>query len=166
MPRVLFNKTIISRTPSTPHPCLVLFALLSSFLPFFLSFLTSFSHTLVLSTPDLKSRLEIPTPTNTNSQTLPQPVAQLRLTELCQIVHALLAQVDVLQLRDVLGRGAADALDDDGGVRLKDDTVVDNLIDGQREEVVVLDDRALVYRLPVSCVSSGPSLLFPLPRDI
>jgi hypothetical protein len=135
MPRVLFNKTIISRTPSTPHPGLVLFALLSSFLPFLPYFLLAHSCS-IDPRPELKTG-DIHTH-DTNSQTLPQPVAQLRLTELCQVVHALLAKVDVLQLRDVLGRGAADAL----------------------------DDRALVYRLPVSCVSSGPSLLFSLPRHV
>lgn len=57
-------------------------------------------------------------------------------------------QVDAAEV-DVLGRGAADALNDDGGVRLEDNAVVDNLVNGQRYQVVVLDDGAAVDRLPV-----------------
>lgn len=79
---------------------------------------------------------------------MPQPVRQLGPAQLRQVVDALLAEgVDAAQV-DVLGRRFAHPLDDDGGVSLEDDAVVDNLVDGERDEVVVLDDGALVYGLP------------------
>lgn len=63
MPRVLFNKTV-SQTPSTPHPGLPFFALLSSF--------ASSSRTLIRSTLDLNSRRVISTPTHAHRPCLSQ----------------------------------------------------------------------------------------------
>ena len=80
-------------------------------------------------------------------QSLPQPVRQLGLSELRQVVDALLAEVDAAE-RHVLRGGLADSLDDDGRVRLQDDAVVDNLVNRERNEVVVLDNCPLVDRLP------------------
>ncbi len=80
-------------------------------------------------------------------QTLPQPVGELGLAELRQIVDTLFAKIDATDL-EVLGRCAADALDYDRGVGLEDDAVVNNLVNGKRNEVVVFDNGALVNRLP------------------
>lgn len=87
-------------------------------------------------------------------QALSQPVGQFRLAVLGEVVDALLAEVDAAD-GGVLGGSAADALDDNGGIRLEDDAVVDNLVDGERDEVVVLDDGALVDRLPRLNVRMG-----------
>jgi hypothetical protein len=64
-----------------------------------------------------------------------------------KVVDALLAEVDPANV-DVLRRRSAHSLDDNGGVRFQDDAVVDNLIDGEGDEVVVFDNGALVDRLP------------------
>ena len=76
-------------------------------------------------------------------QALSQPVGELRLAQLRQVIHALLAEVDATD-GQVLRGGAADALHDNRGVRLEDDAVVDNLVNGKGDEVVVFDDGALV----------------------
>jgi hypothetical protein len=80
-------------------------------------------------------------------QSLSQPVCQLGPAELCKVVDALLAEVDATQLYVLRGR-TADSLEDDGRVGLEDDAVVDNLVNSERDEVVVLDDCALVDGLP------------------
>jgi len=64
-----------------------------------------------------------------------------------QVIDALFAEVDSAQVH-VLAGSLADALDDDSGVGLKDDAVVDYLVDSEGDEVVVLDDGSLVDRLP------------------
>lgn len=83
----------------------------------------------------------------TSLETLSQPVGQFRLAVLRQVVNALLAEIDAAD-GGVLRGSAADALDDNGGIRLENDAVVDNLVDGERDEVVVFDNGALVDRLP------------------
>lgn len=84
----------------------------------------------------------------TNSlQTLSQPVCQFRLAELRQIVDALFAEVDAAD-GEVLCGCAADALDDDCGIGLENDAVVDDFVNGEGDEVVVFDNGALVHRLP------------------
>jgi hypothetical protein len=70
------------------------------------------------------------------------------------LVHALFAEVDA-SYGDVLCRGLADALDDDGGVGFEDDAVVDDLVDGECDEVVVLNDCSLVDGLPVVPLEDG-----------
>lgn len=51
-------------------------------------------------------------------------------------------------------RGTADALGDNQRVRLEDDAVVDDLVDGEGDEVVVFDDGAFVDGLSVGDVVS------------
>jgi hypothetical protein len=77
-------------------------------------------------------------------QAIPQPIAQLRLPKLRQIIHALLGQIDALQRDDVLRGRLAHALRDDQRVGLEDDAVVDDLVDREGHEVVVVDYRAFV----------------------
>lgn len=64
---------------------------------------------------------------------------------MCQIIHTLLAQINALQLGDILRRRLANSLHDNSGVRFEDDTVVDDFVDCEGDEVVVLDDGAFVY---------------------
>jgi len=45
-----------------------------------------------------------------------------------QIIHALLTQIDALQLRNILLWCLADPLDDDGRICFKNDPVIDNLV--------------------------------------
>lgn len=67
------------------------------------------------------------------SKPLPQPIRQFRPANLCEVVDSLLAEgVHAAQIGCVLGRSPADPLDDDGRVRLEDDAVVDDLVDGER----------------------------------
>lgn len=80
-----------------------------------------------------------------SSQSLPQPISQFRLAKLRQVVHALLTQINTLQLRNILCRRPADSLDNDRRVCLEDDAVVDNFVNGEGYEVIVFDYSALVY---------------------
>lgn len=83
-------------------------------------------------------------PTIPDSQPLPQPIPQLRLPKLRQIVHALLTQINALQLRHILRRRLANPLHDNRRIRLEDNAIIDNLIDSQGNQVVVLDYGALI----------------------
>lgn len=102
------------------------------------------------------------------SQPLSYPLGQLPLSKVPHVHQALFGEVDVLHRGHVLRRWLADTRGDDDGVGLEDDAVVDELIDGERlgglaestgsvqllvayHEVVVLDDGALVDRVPASC---------------
>lgn len=99
---------------------------------------------------------------DTRSESLSQPITQLGLPKLRQIVHALLTQINALQLRDVLCRCSADTLHDDGGIRFEDDAVVDDLVDSEGDKVVVFDYGAFVYRLPIPSISTLSSSI-PVP---
>lgn len=90
-------------------------------------------------------------------QPLAKPIRELRLAELRQVVNTLFAEIDAAQ-GNVLGGRTADPLDDDGRVGLQDDAVVDNFINGQRDEVVVFDNGPLINRLP----GLGISKTFPV----
>ena len=75
---------------------------------------------------------------------LPHPVHQLRLSKLRQVVDALLAEgVNAAEVH-VLRWRLADPLDDDGRVRLKDNAVVDDLVHGERNQIVVLQEGSLI----------------------
>lgn len=84
-------------------------------------------------------------------QALPQPIPQLSLTKLRQIIHTLLGQVDTLQVRHILRGRLADSLDNDSGVCFEDDSIVYDLVNGEGDEVVVFDYGAFVYCLSVRC---------------
>ncbi len=84
-------------------------------------------------------------PLNENSQTLPQPIPQLSLPKLRKVIHALLTQINALQLRHILRRRFADPLHDNSRVGFQDDAVVDDLVDSEGYQVVVLDYGAFVY---------------------
>lgn len=76
-------------------------------------------------------------------QSLSQPVREFALAQLRQVVDTLFAEINPAQVDILCGRLAA-ALDDNCGISLEDDAIVDNFVDRQRDEVVVLD-----YRAPV-----------------
>lgn len=82
-------------------------------------------------------------------QPLSETLRQSSLTKLPGIEQTLLGQVDALDVRHVVRRRTADARGNKDGVGLEDDTVVDDLVDSQGDEVVVLDDSALVSRAPM-----------------
>jgi hypothetical protein len=96
----------------------------------------------------------------TRSQPLPEPLAQFRFAELVQLQETLFAQIDALHVGRVLRRRARDSAGDDHGVGLEDDAVVDDFVDGERGQVVVLDERALVDGVPVAGTVSGSCLVF------
>ncbi len=75
---------------------------------------------------------------------LPHPVHQLCLSKLRQVVDALLAEgVNAAEVH-VLRWRLADPLDNDGRVGLKDNTVVDDLVHGERNQIVVLQQSSLI----------------------
>lgn len=65
------------------------------------------------------------------SQTLPQPITQLRLSKLRQIIHALLTQIDTLQLRNILRGRLTNSLHNNRRIGLENNTIVDYLINRQ-----------------------------------
>ena len=75
---------------------------------------------------------------------LPQTLGQPPLSKLPGIKQPLLRQIDILHIRRIRRRGTADARGDQNRVRLEDNTVVDDLVDSQGDEVVVFDDGAFV----------------------
>lgn len=66
---------------------------------------------------------------------------------MCEVVDALLTEIDAANL-DILSGCLAHALNDDCGIGFEDDAVVNNLIDCEGNEIVVLDNGALVNGLP------------------
>ena len=89
----------------------------------------------------------------TRSQPLSEPLAQFRFAELVKLQETFFAQIDALHVGRILRRWAGDSAGDDYRVGLEDDAVVDDLVDGEGGQVVVLDDGALVDRVPAWCVS-------------
>lgn len=78
------------------------------------------------------------------SQPLPEPLGQLLLAKLPGVQQALLRQVNALHASHVVLRRARHALHNGRRLGFQNYAVVDNLLDGQRHQVVVLDDGALV----------------------
>lgn len=79
-----------------------------------------------------------------SSQSLPQPVAQFRLAQLGEVIDALFAEIDILELSDILCRRPADALHDDGRIRFENDAIVDNFVEREADKVVVFENGSLV----------------------
>lgn len=75
---------------------------------------------------------------------LPQSLRQPPFPKLPRIHQPLLRQINVLHIRRIRGRRSADPRCNENRVRFEDDAVVDDLVNGQRDEVVVLDDSAFV----------------------
>lgn len=61
---------------------------------------------------------------------LPQSLSQPPLTKLPGIEQPLLGQVDILHIRGVRSRSSADSRGDQDRVRLEDNPVVDDFVDG------------------------------------
>lgn len=92
----------------------------------------------------------------TESETLSQPICELGLSELGEVVDTLFTEVDAANL-DILSRSFAHALDNDSGVGLEDNAVIDDLVNGEGDKVVVLDNGALVDGLPrIGLVQGSP----------
>ena len=78
-----------------------------------------------------------------------EPVCDLGLAQLCQVVDALFAErVDAPQVDHVLRRSLATSLYHNGRVCLENDAVVNELVDEEGDEVVVFDYCPLVDGLP------------------
>jgi hypothetical protein len=77
--------------------------------------------------------LPFPFPCTSKSQTLSQPIPQLRLPKLRQIIHALLTQINALQLRYILCWRLANSLHNDRRVCFEDDAIVYYFVDGERD---------------------------------
>jgi len=75
---------------------------------------------------------------------LPHPLRELPLPKIPHIQQALLTQIQLLDIRRILLRRPADPPRHHHGIRLQDDAVVDDLVDGKGDEVVVLDEGAFV----------------------
>ena len=80
---------------------------------------------------------------------LPQALGQTPLAELPGIEQALFGEVDALHIRCIGGRGTADSRSDHDWVSFEDDAVIDDFVNGKRDQVVVLDDSALVRGAPI-----------------
>jgi hypothetical protein len=61
-----------------------------------------------------------------------------------QVIHALLTQINALQLRYILRRRLANPLHDNRRVRLEDNAIIDNLINRQGYQIIILYNRAFV----------------------
>lgn len=83
-----------------------------------------------ISEPMLKTQKK-ETKKKTDNLHLPQSFCQTPLSELPGIHQSLFRQVDVLHVRRIGGRCTADARGDEDGVGLEDDTVVDELVNGE-----------------------------------
>jgi len=91
-------------------------------------------------------------------QASPKPVCDLRLAQLRKVVDTLLAEgVDAPEVDDVLRWRFATSLHYDGRVSFEDDSVVYELVDQKRNQVVVLDYCSLVDRLPTEKVNNEDS---------
>jgi hypothetical protein len=88
------------------------------------------------------------------SEALSEPVCKLGLSELGEIIDTLFTEVDAADL-DILSGCFAHALDDDSGIGLEDNAVVDDLVNGEGDKVVVLDNGALVNGLPSIGLAQG-----------
>ena len=86
---------------------------------------------------------------------LPHPLRQLPLPKIPHIHDPLLAQIQLLHVRRILLRWPTDPACDDDGIRLEDDAVVDDFVDGEGDEVVVLDQGAFVGGVPDSLSERG-----------
>jgi hypothetical protein len=75
---------------------------------------------------------------------LPQPIPQLGLPKLRQVIHTLLTQINALQLCHILRRRLANPLHDDRWIRLEDNAIIDNLVDRQGNQIIILNNGALV----------------------
>lgn len=64
-------------------------------------------------------------------ETLPYPLGQLSLSKFPSIEEALLREIEVLHRCHVLGWWFADTRRDHHGIRLEDDAVVYELVDGE-----------------------------------
>jgi hypothetical protein len=73
------------------------------------------------------------------SQSLPEPLSQLRFAELVQFEKSLFAQIDALHVGSILRGWARDSAGDDHGVGFEDDAVVDDFVDREGGQVVVFD---------------------------
>lgn len=80
---------------------------------------------------------------------LSQALGQAPLSEFPGIEQALFGEVDALHVWCIGGGGTADPGCDHNRVGLEDDSVVDNLVNCEGDQVVVLDDGTLVRGAPV-----------------
>lgn len=81
---------------------------------------------------------------------LAQSLCKTPLAELPGVHETLFREVDVLHVGGIGGRRAADTRSDHDGVGLENNAVIDSLVNGKGNKIVVLDDGALVGCAPDS----------------
>ena len=81
---------------------------------------------------------------------LSHPLGQFIFTKLQQIVDALFAEVYTFDIRNILGRCPADPARHDHRINLKYDAVVDDFVNGERDEVIVFYESPFVCRIPAT----------------
>ena len=69
---------------------------------------------------------------------LSHALRQLVFAKLEQIINTLFAKVHTLDIRDILRRCPADPARHDHGINLEYDAVINDLVNGERDEIVVL----------------------------
>lgn len=85
---------------------------------------------------------------NAEKSHLPQLFSQTPFPKLPRIEKTLFREIDALHIRHIRWRGPADARSDQNRIRFKNNSIIDNLVNSQSEEIVVLDNGAFV-----SCAS-------------
>lgn len=80
---------------------------------------------------------------NSISKTLSYPLGQLPLSKVPHVHQPLLGEVNVLHRGHVLRRWLADTRSNNDGVGLEDDSIVYQLIDGERLTTSVMRSRAV-----------------------
>ena len=89
---------------------------------------------------------------------LSHPLGQFIFTKLQQIVDALFAEVYTFDIRNILGRCPADPARHDHGINLEYDAVIDDFVNGERDEVIVFYEGPFVCRIPATKTLVGGKL--------
>ena len=85
-----------------------------------------------------------------NSLHLSHPLGQFVFTKFQQVVDTLFAEVYTFDIRNILGRCPADPARHDHRINLEYDAVVDDFVNGERDEVIVFYKSAFVCRIPAT----------------
>lgn len=112
------------------------------------------SYLIFLTPSDASCLLQNTPPCWPASQIPPHKLNALLFAKLPQILNALLAQINILHVRGVLCRCPRNSAGHHDGVRFQHDSVIYNLIDGQCDKIVILNDGALVCRVPTTMSAS------------
>ena len=79
---------------------------------------------------------------------LSHPLGQFVFAKLEQVINTLFAEVHALDVRDVLRWCPADPARHDHRIHFQYDPVIDNLVNGEGDEIVIFYQSAFVRRVP------------------